>query len=110
MFWSGAEIVWRRQVVLWWVFLANIVFAVLGTFGMDMRVARTLDHSLSAQRLAAKLVQGFVKGPLWVLRNFSIFPRARRKIAAISSALALRTVKTNARTPWAINASSSRGW
>jgi hypothetical protein len=54
-FWSGAGIVWRRQLVLWWIFLANMVFAVLGTLGMDMRVARTLDHSLSSQRL----VHGF---------------------------------------------------
>jgi hypothetical protein len=54
-FWSGAGIVWRRQLVLWWIFLANIMFAVLGTLGMDIQVARTLDHSLSAQRL----VRGF---------------------------------------------------
>jgi hypothetical protein len=54
-FWSGAGIVWRRQVILWWIFLANLVFAVLGTLGADMRAARTLDHSLSAQRL----VHGF---------------------------------------------------
>lgn len=54
-FWGGAGMVWRRQVILWWIFLANIVFAVLGTLGMDMGVARTLDHSLSAQRL----VHGF---------------------------------------------------
>ena len=54
-FWGGAGIVWRRQVILWWIFLANLVFAVLGTLGTDMRAARTLDHSLSAQRL----VHGF---------------------------------------------------
>ena len=42
-------------MIVWSIFLANIVFAVLGTLGTDMRAARTLDHSLSAQRL----VHGF---------------------------------------------------
>lgn len=50
-FWSGAGLVWRRQRVLWWIFIVNFMFAALGTIGIDERVAGTLDHSLSSARL-----------------------------------------------------------
>jgi hypothetical protein len=51
----GAGIVWRRQGVLWWIFLVNFLLALIGTVPVAMRLAPILGHSLAAERL----VKGF---------------------------------------------------
>ncbi len=52
---QGAALVWRRQSVLWWIFLVNFVLALIGTVPLALRLAPILDHSLAAERL----VRGF---------------------------------------------------
>jgi hypothetical protein len=48
VFMSGAAIVWRRQRVLWWIFIVGLVFSHLGTHRQVEKVAGALNHSLSA--------------------------------------------------------------
>ena len=50
-FLSGAGLVWRRQRVLWWIFIVNLVLALLSTRGIAERSAATLDHSAASLRL-----------------------------------------------------------
>jgi hypothetical protein len=66
---TGAGIVWRRQRVLWWIFIVNALLAVFGTRGIAMRLGETLDHSLASQRL----VHGF---DVATFANLSIYPGA----------------------------------
>ncbi len=56
VFVGGAGLVWRRQRVLWWVFIVNLVLASLAARTITSRVAPVLDHSLASIPL---LVQGF---------------------------------------------------
>ncbi|MGC1583621.1 MAG: hypothetical protein WA766_19225, partial [Candidatus Acidiferrales bacterium] len=56
VFVGGAGLVWRRQRVLWWVFIINLVLASLSAHTITGRVAPVLDHSLASIPL---LVQGF---------------------------------------------------
>jgi hypothetical protein len=51
----GAGIVWRRQGVLWWIFLVNVFLALIGTVPVALRLAPLLGQSLAAERL----VKGF---------------------------------------------------
>ena len=55
VFVGGAGLVWRRQRVLWWVFIINLVLASLSAHTITGRVAPVLDHSLAS----IPLVQGF---------------------------------------------------
>jgi len=48
---GGAGLVWRRQSVLWWIFIVNFILAALGTMGYASKVGAVLNHSLEAQRL-----------------------------------------------------------
>jgi hypothetical protein len=50
-FFSGAGLVWRRQRVLWWIFIVNLILAAFSTRGIAGRSAATLDHSLASLRL-----------------------------------------------------------
>jgi hypothetical protein len=52
---GGARLVWRRQSVVWWIFLVNLILAVMGTLPVASNTAAVLDHSLAAGRL----VHGF---------------------------------------------------
>jgi hypothetical protein len=52
---QGAAVVWRQQAVLWWIFVANLLLALVGTIPVALRIAPILDHSLAAERL----VKGF---------------------------------------------------
>ena len=52
---AGARLVWRRQSVVWWIFLVNLILAVIGTQPVASNTAAVLDHSLAAGRL----VHGF---------------------------------------------------
>jgi hypothetical protein len=51
---GGAGLVWRRQSVLWWIFIVNLLLALAGTLPMASRTGDVLNHSLES----AKLVHG----------------------------------------------------
>jgi hypothetical protein len=50
-FLTGAGLVWRRQRVLWWIFIVNLILAAFSTRGIADRSAATLDHSLASLHL-----------------------------------------------------------
>jgi hypothetical protein len=52
---AGGGLVWRRQSVLWWIFVVNFVLACMGTSTFVRQVSPVLDHSLQSQAL----VHGF---------------------------------------------------
>jgi hypothetical protein len=54
-FWGGAGLVWRRQLVLWWIYVLNLVLSLFAIHGMVESVGGALNHSLAADRL----VHGF---------------------------------------------------
>lgn len=54
-FFGGASLVWRRQLVLWWIYALNLVLALFAVHGMVERIAPALNHSLAS----ARLVHGF---------------------------------------------------
>lgn len=54
-FFGGASLVWRRQLVLWWIYVLNLVLAFFAVHGMVERIAPALNHSLAS----ARLVYGF---------------------------------------------------
>ena len=43
---AGLGLVWRRQSVLWWIFLANLVLAGMGAVTFMRQVSPVLDQSL----------------------------------------------------------------
>jgi hypothetical protein len=59
-FWGGAGLVWRRQRLVWWIFVVNFVLAFFSIHGIVPRTGAILDHSLAAHRL----VNGFDLGAL----------------------------------------------
>jgi cytochrome b subunit of formate dehydrogenase len=56
VFVGSAGLVWRRQRVLWWVFVVNLILASFAARTITSRVAPVLNHSLASIPL---LVQGF---------------------------------------------------
>lgn len=48
---EGFSLLWRRQGVLWWLFVVNIVCGALGTVGAMLALNRALGHSLAGQQL-----------------------------------------------------------
>ncbi|MGD0124625.1 MAG: hypothetical protein ABSF46_04650 [Terriglobia bacterium] len=54
-FTAGLGLVWRRQSVLWWIFLVNFLLAGMGAITFRQQVSPVLDQSL--ERLA--FVHGF---------------------------------------------------
>ena len=46
---AGAGLVWRRQSILWWIFIVNFVLAGMGTNAFRRQISPVLDHSLYAQ-------------------------------------------------------------
>jgi hypothetical protein len=54
-FFPGASLVWRRQGILWWIFVVTLSFSFFATRSMAGRAAQALNHSLAADRL----VHGF---------------------------------------------------
>jgi hypothetical protein len=55
-FFGGAGLVWRRQRVLWWTFIINLILASWGARGIANRIAPVLDNSLASAPL---LFHGF---------------------------------------------------
>jgi len=48
---AGGGLVWRRQSVLWWIFVVNFVLAGMGAVTFMQQVSAVLDHSLQSQAL-----------------------------------------------------------
>ena len=55
---EGLGRVWRYQRVLWWMFIVNLVLALLGAMPGVQRMYEVTDHSLRAQRLVATFDYG----------------------------------------------------
>jgi hypothetical protein len=49
---AGAALVWRRQRVLWWVFLVNLAIGALGAAGARAQLGKLLKHSLAGEGLS----------------------------------------------------------
>lgn len=52
---EGARRVWRRQRIVWWIWLVNLLLAFASAMPLSHRIGAVTDHSLAAQRL----VNGF---------------------------------------------------
>lgn len=52
---EGAGRVWRRQRIVWWIWLVNLLLAFASAMPLSHRIGAVTDHSLAAQRL----VNGF---------------------------------------------------
>jgi hypothetical protein len=48
---AGFSLLWRRQGVLWWVFVVNLVCGALGAAPAMMELDRALGHTLAGQKL-----------------------------------------------------------
>jgi len=55
---EGAWRVWRRQRVLWWFFLVNLVLSYLSAIPLQSRIGSVTNHS----RAASRLVESFDTG------------------------------------------------
>jgi hypothetical protein len=62
---SGAGLVWRRQRLVWWIFVVNLVLAGLAVRGVHYRIGEILNHSLAS----AKLLHGMDAGMLQLLAS-----------------------------------------
>jgi hypothetical protein len=49
---AGFSLLWRRQGILWWVFVVNFVCGALGTIPALLTLRRALAHSLAGQPLS----------------------------------------------------------
>jgi len=49
---AGFSLLWRRQGVLWWVFVVNLLCGALGAGPAAIRTAHALSHSLAGQKLS----------------------------------------------------------
>ncbi len=49
---AGFSLLWRRQGILWWVFVVNFVCGALGTIPALLALHRALAHSLAGQPLS----------------------------------------------------------
>jgi hypothetical protein len=49
---AGFSLLWRRQGILWWVFVVNFVCGALGTLPAMLTLRRALAHSLAGQPLS----------------------------------------------------------
>ena len=43
---AGFSLLWRRQGILWWVFVVNFVCGALGTAPAALQLNRALHHTL----------------------------------------------------------------
>ncbi len=57
---SGFSLLWRRQGVLWWIFVVNLVCGALGTVPGFLRLHHALGHSLAGQPLTNRFDLGML--------------------------------------------------
>ncbi len=55
---AGFSLLWRRQGVLWWIFVVNLICGVLGTVPGFLRLQGALGHSLAGQPLTYRFDLG----------------------------------------------------
>src|SRR5208283_3957402 len=48
---AGANLVWRRRSILWWVCAVNLLLGALGTLPAARQLKRALGHSLAGEQL-----------------------------------------------------------
>lgn len=48
---AGFSLIWRRQGILWWVFVVNFICGALGTLPAALALNRALHHTLAGERL-----------------------------------------------------------
>lgn len=51
IFSAGFGLLWRRQGVLWWVFVVNLICGALGTLSATIALGRAIGHSLAGDKL-----------------------------------------------------------
>jgi hypothetical protein len=49
---AGFSLLWRRQGVLWWVFVVNFVCGALGSLPATLRLVHALHHTLAGRKLS----------------------------------------------------------
>ena len=49
---AGFSLLWRRQGVLWWIFVVNLLCGGLGALPATLRLGHALNHSLAEQKLS----------------------------------------------------------
>jgi hypothetical protein len=49
---AGFGLLWRRQGILWWVFVMNFICGALGTIPGALLLNRTLHHTLAGEKLS----------------------------------------------------------
>jgi len=69
---AGFRLLWRRQGVLWWVFVVNLVCGLLGALPATVAVADALGHSLAGRELTHRFDLGILAG-LFQLPEVSLF-------------------------------------
>jgi hypothetical protein len=62
---AGAALVWRRQRVLWWVYVVNLALGFIGTAGARTELEHLLKYSLARE----SLTKGFDLGMFFELIN-----------------------------------------
>jgi len=69
---AGFSLLWRRQRVLWWIFVVNLVCGALGTAPAFLRLHHALSHSLAGQPLTKRFDLGML-GELLRLPDVSLW-------------------------------------
>jgi hypothetical protein len=49
---AGFSLLWRRQRVLWWIFVVNLLCGGMGALPATLRVGHALNHTLAEQKLS----------------------------------------------------------
>lgn len=55
---AGFGLLWRRQGVLWWVFIVSLVLGVLGALPAASNIGQALNHSLAGEQLTTRFDLG----------------------------------------------------
>jgi len=55
---AGFSLLWRRQGVLWWVFVVSLVLGGLGALPATINIGHVLNHSLAGQQFTTRFDLG----------------------------------------------------
>ncbi len=58
---AGFRLLWRRQRVLWWIFVVNVICGGLGTVPGFLRLRHALGHNLASQPLTNRFDLGMLE-------------------------------------------------
>src|ERR1700731_1025376 len=82
-FLAGAALVWRRQRVLWLLYIADLLLAFVGTRATVERTREILNHSLAAD----SLIHGFSLGAYFELKLHPSLPFSASRSMMFYSAM-----------------------